>query len=490
MVLRPYQQRGVDKLHENWGAGVKRQVFVLPTGGGKTVCSAHVVSDAVDKLEHVLWMAGRKELIRQAARALVENGVSSVGMISPDHHADRWAKVQVASLDTLVARGWRPKADLIVFDECQHSPAATYRELLLAYPDARVLGLTATPARGDGKALGDLFEALVVGAKYSELIADGFIVPCRVFQSPKHLGRDLAQKPLDGFRMVEQKGYAGLQWFAFAGSVRDAEEQVGLFRMAGIKAALVTGKTAGRERDRIFADFRAGRFQVLWNVNVASEGTDVPEAAGVLLSGPCGNAMIYLQRVGRALRAAPGKTTAVLLDLVGVSLPGVYDVPTVDREYSLEGRPITVAGTPLKSCPKCGSTIPASLAVCDSTMPDGTPCLHVFQGTPRKAPKVWNLELQEAIDAAGGDVKLVAKDAKLREAEVLLKLARTNGYDVLWAVQKYRKTFGDKAFPKQLLSAAERRFIYEKFVAQGKAAKWKPVAARVKYKALMGEWPD
>src|SRR5207247_6813970 len=119
-----------------------------------------------------LWLVHRHELIRQAAEQLRAAGYD-VGCISPLHEPDQWAPVQVASVDTLLARNIRPEAALVVWDECHHSPAETYRKVLEPYDSALHVGLTATPQRRDGKPLGDLYDALVVGAQYSALIADG-----------------------------------------------------------------------------------------------------------------------------------------------------------------------------------------------------------------------------------------------------------------------------------------------------------------------------
>ena len=486
--LWPHQSRALATLLERWQS-VRSIVAVMPTAGGKSRLGAAVVLDAVERGQRTLWLAHRKELIEQAAATLVANGVRDIGIISPHHHADRYAKTQVASIDTLLARKWSPEADLVVYDEAHRAPAKTRRGLVQHYADARRLGLTATPQRSDGQGLNDLFDAMVVAANYSELIAGGFIVPCRVFQPPEYLRTDLAKDPLDALRELQQKGLAGLQWIAFGRDVKDCENRVREFRMGGIRSTLVTGKTSKTDRDRIFADFRSKKFQVLWNVDVCSEGTDIPGVGGVLLAANCGNAMVYLQRVGRGLRSAPGKEFAVLLDLVGVSLPTVYDVPTRDRVYSLDGRPITVEGAPLKSCPKCGSTVPAHLEKCDSFMPDGAPCGHVFEGKPRKAPKIWNLELREAVDALGGDVNAVAPDLKMGEAKRLLSEARARKYDVMWAIQNYQHLFSGERFPMQLVTAQEKREQYAKMAAAGKARGAKPSAAGMKFKAIFGWFP-
>ena len=489
LELWPHQSRTLAELHTRWEANVRSLIAVMPTGAGKSRLGAAAVSDLVKQGKRTLWLAHRKELVEQAAATLVQNGIRDVGLISPHHRPNRYAPVQVASIDTLLARGWRPPADLVVFDEAHRAPSRTRRALLGGYDSARLLGLSATPQRGDGQPLNDLFDELVVGANYSELIAAGHIVPCRVFQPPEYVRSDLAREPIDAFREIEAGGFAGLRWIAFGRDVKQCEQRVSEFRMAGVRSTLVTGQTPKAQRTRIFSDFREGKFQVLWNVDVCTEGTDLPFVGGILLASNCGNAMVYLQRVGRGLRAHAGKEYAVLLDLVGVSRPEVYDVPTRDRTYSLDGRPITVEGAPLKNCPKCGSTVPAHLEKCDSTMPDGSPCNHVFQGKPRKQPKILNLQLREAVEAVGGDVHAVGPEHKMAEAKRVLAEAREKGYDIMWAVSQYQHLFLGERFPMQLVKTEEKRRQYMKMAQNAKAKGHKPMAAAAKFKAVFGWFP-
>src|SRR5574340_1220981 len=168
-------------------------------------------------------------------------------------------------------------------------------------------------------------------------------------------------------------------------------------------------------------------FGLHWSVRVRA----VPSAATALLAANCSSAGAMLQKVGRVLRPAPGKSFAVCVDLIGMTLDDVYGLPTADRVYSLTGRAIAVEGAPLKCCPKCGSTIPAGMPMCDGFMPDGSACGYVFEKRPHRLAKIYNLELQEAVDRAGGDIRLVSREAKINEAVALLRMARTNGYDIL-----------------------------------------------------------
>lgn len=437
-TLRPYQSAAVAEVLAAWAAGTLRVVLVLPTGGGKTLtASALVQQELADPAGRVVWLAHRRELLTQAAAALRSLGCD-VGIVSPVHAPDPWARVQVASLDTLLSRGQRPAASLVVADECHHMAADTYRTLLDAYPDARMLGLTATPQRGDGRPLGDLFEKLIVGATYPQLIAlhqdctDQGLVPCRVFRPKEYLGSDLAREPLDAWRDLQRMGLDG-PCFAFARSIPEARAQREAFDGAGIASGIVTGMCGNSERADTLAAFRDGRIRVLWNVFVLTEGVDVPSASVCLLARGCGNAGTYLQMVGRVLRPIPGKAHAVLVDLPGVS--HVHGLPTADRAYALDGRPISVVGESLKNCPQCGACVPSAENPCEM-------CGYLWPAVVRKRPRVWNLELAEAIEAAGGDAAAVGEEWRVREWDRLRALASGKEWSLYWAIKQFRELFG------------------------------------------------
>ena len=393
--------------------------------------------------------------------------------------------MQVASIDTLLARDRRPPATLIVYDECHHAAADTYRTVLDAYPDVRMLGLTATPQRGDGRALGDLFQALVVGARYPELIAAGHLVPCRVFRPPEYLGSDLAREPLSAWQHLQRAGLDG-QAFAFARDVKQAREQTAAFNAAGIPSAVVTGLCGSRSRAEALARFRSGAVRVLWNVFVLTEGVDVPDAAVCLLARGCGNAGTYLQMVGRVLRPAGSgdgrKTHAVLVDLPGVS--HVHGLPTADREYALDGRPIRVVGESLRNCPQCGHCQVSALPACES-------CGYEWPRVVRARPKVWDMELAEAIEAAGGDAAAVGEEWRVREWDRLRAVCRGKGFALWFAVKEFRALFGVE--PDAALMArcdeAERIGELKRLMRLQAERGFKKGFAAVRYKALFSAWP-
>lgn len=186
--LRPYQQKNVDDVAAHLRRGVGSVLYVLPTGGGKTVVACEAIRRTLDAGRSVLMLVHRRELLSQAARSLRKLGIEA-GVVDPDHAPDPSRPVHVASIDTVKARARRPEiaqwlasVDLAVIDEAHHAVAGGWQALLDGpLSGARRLGLTATPYRGDGKPLGDLFDVVVQGPGVAELTAAGFLAPAEVW---------------------------------------------------------------------------------------------------------------------------------------------------------------------------------------------------------------------------------------------------------------------------------------------------------------------
>lgn len=352
--LRAYQLEAIELVRARMRGGKHRIVLVMPTGSGKTRTGAEIVRQAEAKGSRILWLAHRTELVDQTCKTLAEYNID-VGAISAsscwDYRPD--APVQVASIQTLLARDHRPPANLIIWDECHHASegAEEWASLLDAYPGVRMLGLTATPERGDGAGLAPMFDDLVVGVSVRKLTEMGHLVPCEVIRPDKLLDRGhLAQPPLEAYRAHA----SGLQGFLFAKSVEEAEGCAREFTAAGVRSVAIHAKTPALERSAALQLFREGKIRILSNVYVFTEGTDLPMASVCILARGASTAGIYLQMAGRVLRPSPGKKQAILIDLRGVS--NEHGPPEEDRVYKLEGRGISRAGA---TCKVCGSPLVA-----------------------------------------------------------------------------------------------------------------------------------
>lgn len=418
MGLRPYQLRAIEAAREAYRRGARSICIVAPTGAGKTRLAVELSRSALGKGGSILWLAHREELIRQAVDALRREGVDP-GIVAPWSPL-RASLVQVASVQTLVARGTRPEASLLVADEAHHHLAEQWGEVAAAYPHAVRIGLTATPERQDGVAIGNLFDSLVVVAQPRELIESGYLVPVTVLR-PTHTTRHLAEDPVEAWRRWGDGGKA----IVFPASVRAAKDIVHRFEACGVPARAITGTTKPEDRELAIERFRSGSIRVLVGVHTLTEGLDVPDASVAILARGFASQGAYIQAVGRVMRPAPGKASATVIDLMGASID--HGLPDEDRVYSLEGRPIRIAdgAPPITQCEACGRVFRAD-AFRDATCPA---CGHVRRG--RLDPKVKR-ELVEKACSAHCDTRRTETLARLVET------ARKRGHKVGWAFIQFK----------------------------------------------------
>ena len=184
--LRPYQYKVISDLEPAIAAGRKRVIVIMPTGSGKTEVAAAIIKKAVAEQKRVLVLAHTREIIKQTSLKLSSHGIEH-GIIQAGLVADPGQCVQVASIQTLWSRAMRtdrmplPASDLLIIDEAHHCPANTYRRIIESYPTAVLVGLTATPCRGDGRGLGGIFETIIECPPIAELIEQKFLVRTRVY---------------------------------------------------------------------------------------------------------------------------------------------------------------------------------------------------------------------------------------------------------------------------------------------------------------------
>lgn len=341
--LRDYQNEAVAAVRAAWGGGMRRPAVVLPTGAGKTVVFAKLAaldlsSGAADR---VLVLAHRDELIRQAAGKIKSVAPHlRVGVVKANEDQCA-APVVVASVQTLrneLRRRRVRNVGLVIVDECHHATASTYTTILEHYADARAVGFTATMSRGDGVALGRVWEEVVYQRDIKYMITRGFLVPPRGIHvrvedldlasvkrtagdySDGDLGRALAASMAPGRIIDAYREHAqGRQTLLFVPTVEFARLMVERFTAAGVVARIVHGAQAPEERRDALAGFMAGRVQMLINCMVLTEGTDLPPASCVIVARPTTHAGLFIQMVGRVLRPHPGKTDALVLDIVGAT---------------------------------------------------------------------------------------------------------------------------------------------------------------------------
>ena len=386
VTLRAYQVRAIESLRASYRSGKRAPCLVLPTGAGKTVVCAEVIRSAVAGGKRVLFLVHRVELIAQSVHKLELAGVTHVRVIqAASDLGDPLAPVVVASIPTLSGKTWvdrMPVADLVVFDECHHVAARTWAALALSYPKAWILGLTATPERADGKALGDVFDSIVVGSTVSELTELGHLVPLRCYAPRQELeSQQMAISVATAYRELAE----GARAVVFCGTVEHANLVRDELRASGVTAEVVHGAMRADLRSEVLSQFRAGIVRCVVNVYVLTEGWDDPGASVCILARRPAHAGTFLQMVGRVLRPSPGKTHATLIDLCGSVLE--HGTPDAEREYCLDGKAIRVASRDaIWQCAACGCVLKSRPgAVCPNCGHDTS---RDASGRPIEAPLV------------------------------------------------------------------------------------------------------
>jgi superfamily II DNA or RNA helicase len=392
LSLRKYQQQGVSSIRLEYMERRNRVLYVLPTGGGKTVIFCYIAEQAAMKGNRICILVHRQELVSQTSEALDRLGVSH-GVISAGHSMDLSHGVQVASVWTLARRLHQVPADffqLLIVDEAHHAVAGSWAKVINHYRAAKVLGVTATPERLDGKGLGQYFDSMIVGPDSAWLTANGFLAPARVFAPPTKVDTSKLHVRGGDYRMEEAEDLmmqAGIMGdavahfrrhidpgtaIAFCCTIAHAQAVADAFKGAGYRAAALDGNMDKETRRALIAKLGTGEVQVLTSCQIISEGTDVPSVTGAILLRPTQSLSLYLQQVGRCLRPAPGKTHAIINDHVGNSLK--HGLPSDPREWSLEGRVKrqATAAPPVKVCPGCFAAIPTASRICPE-------CGHQFE---------------------------------------------------------------------------------------------------------------
>jgi DNA repair protein RadD len=452
MNLRPYQQQLVTEIRGQYQLGHRSVLAVLPTGGGKTVCFSYIAQAASIKGNRVLILVHRAELLDQASRAMpVPHGI-----IAANRGMDLSHAVQVASVQTVARRLHLLPRDffqLIVVDEAHHTSAGTWDKTIQHFHAAKLLGVTATPIRGDGRGLGGHYQVMVEGPTAQQLTDDGYLAPAKVLAPPgfdsaglrKRMGdfdtKDAEQRV--GTIMGDCVGHYrkhldGQTAIAFCCSVAHAEATARLFQSAGIAAASIDGTMSNERRRDLLSELGTGRLRVLTSCALIGEGVDVPSVGGCILLRPTASVGLHLQMIGRCLRPQDGKR-AVVLDHVGNTLRLGHHLEP--REWSLDGgaKRDREQAPSVKVCPQCFATSPSQAQVCSD-------CGHVFRAEVREL-KVVDGELQELAIAARARKQAQGGAQTL---EQLIALGQQRGYK------------NPTAWAKHLLAARQTRNQWSK----------------------------
>ena len=460
MTLRPYQLETIDKARAAFANGSRRICLQLPTGAGKTAILTGIIARlAAGKSAWIL--AHRDTLLTQIGQHLDKWGVP-FGIIAPGHSERRAVSVHVASIQTLARRidKMRTIPDLIIIDEAHHIEASTYQRILDAIPDARVIGVTATPERMDGKGLDNTFDSLILGPSLEWLTEREYLVPVHYYAPPidglRKIGVRMGDYSADDVEqfLTERKIYGHAvdhyrkiadrkRCLVFCRTVQSCYKVADEFNAAGYHFRPLEGSMTTAERARILADFRDGRIHGLTTCELVTEGFDVPACEVVLMLRPTLSRALYYQMIGRCMRPAPDKKFGVVIDPVGnvaehTATGNIYE----QIEWRFSGRENNrrkseedadaVKG---KFCGSCYLWMPASLTVCPA-------CGAAKETKPRKDMQAIDGDLVR-VDGSASIIPPTREDmAVYRERidramrdhniEEMLKISRELGYNAMW----------------------------------------------------------
>lgn len=336
MKLRDYQEEARTAIANEWEKGVKKTLLVLPTGCGKTIVFSKVIEDRVKLGERVLILAHRSELLDQASDKLAKaTGIFTATEKAEQSCLNSWFRVVVGSVQTLqrpkrLAQFDKDYFDTIVVDEAHHCISESYQRVLEHFSNANVLGVTATPDRGDMRNLGSYFESLAYEYTLPKAIKNGYLSPIKALTIPLELDLSAVSMQSGDFKASEVgtaldpyleqiademlKYCADKKTVVFLPLVKTSQKFRDILNEKGFKAAEVNGDS--KDRAEILDDFSKGKYNVLCNSMLLTEGWDEPSVDCIVVLRPTKVRSLYSQMVGRGTRLYPGKEDLLLLDFL------------------------------------------------------------------------------------------------------------------------------------------------------------------------------
>ena len=449
MILRDYQKTLFDEIHGCIKSGIRNPLVCSPTGSGKTATFCYIAHRSSSAGNRVLILVHRRELVTQTSATLKRFDVGH-GIIMPGVTPNPMALVQIGMVQTINRRIDKIKEpQLIIVDECHHAVSNTYASIMRAFPKSVQIGFSATPARLDGKGLGDYFGKIIMGPSVEWLMQNGHLVRPRYFSLPMRANLEGVKKRMGDYasdQLAERmdtravlgdavEHYAricnGSRAVVFCVNLKHAENTRQQFQNSGIPAGIIHGGQTNAERKQVIDELTEGRIKILTSVSVIEEGFDLPSAEAAILLRPTTSLGLHLQQIGRVLRPATDKK-AVILDHVGNLL--THGLAEDTREWSLDGIEKKKKGQNNEpathvQCKKCYAMHPRELTTCPE-------CGHVDEKRIRELKQIEGELIEiEAIKAA--PLELALHD--VRSAADIDKIRAAKGYKPGWAWHMKKK---------------------------------------------------
>lgn len=442
--LHPYQKKLVQQTRQELANGKNSVLIQSPAGSGKSVVIAEIARLTVKKGGYVLFMVHRKELVEQITDSFKENNVdlSHCTIMTVGRVKNRLGKL--------------PKPTLIITDETHHSLAKTYRNVYKFYLTTPRIGFSATPWRMNGKGLHDVYESMVKGPSVKWLISNKYLAPFKYYsvnlvnsdKLKKSSTGDYTNKSMDeavgktifGDVINTYKKVAnGQQAIVYAHSVEYSQIVANSFNQAGISARHVDAKTPSTKREQIMTDFKAGKIKIICNVDLISEGFNVPDCSTVILLRPTASLVLFIQQSMRSMRYKTGKVATIIDHVANYSRFGLpdddFDWTLDDREKKRNGRKDDAPA--IKTCDRCFRVVPAQSKICPF-------CGFEFEIEATEMQEDKNAKIEKI-----GEFKMVAdyknnqygkmKPDDADNVEDLYKIAKARGYKPGWAYMNAKR---------------------------------------------------
>lgn len=436
--LFDYQQRLVDETRQKLAEGNHGVLIVSPPGSGKSVIIAEIARLTVAKGGQVMFFVHRQELVNQITQSFQKQDVDLM-------------HCTIMTVGKIVNRlGKLPKPNLIICDESQHSRAKSYLKIFDYYKDVPRLGFTGSPWRMNGKGFDDIYSAMVEGQNVTWLIQHHHLAPYKYYsiklvddsKLKKSSTGDYTNNSIDDaigktifgdvVKTYREK-VPGQQAIVYAHDIEHSQATAAAFCAAGIEAVHADAKTPKTKRDQIMRDFKSGSIKVLCNVDLISEGFDVPDCSVVIMLRPTESLVLDIQQSMRCMRYKPNKVATIIDHVANYTRFGLPDTP---RQWSLEGRPKkkrqnNTKSIPVKTCPNCFAVVPTQCRVCPQC---GNEIKYDADG----------MEIDETASIEKvGEFKLTTDYSKIQTArkkpedaqsyKELLEIAKARGYKAGWA---------------------------------------------------------
>ena len=336
MSLRPYQEEAMQAVFREWGSGVKRTLLVLVTGGGKTIIFSKIIEQLVRKGERVLILAHRGELLQQAANKLyASTGLKCAVEKAEESSLGSWYRVVVGSVQSLMrekrlTQFSEDHFDTIIIDEAHHVLSDGYQKVISHFPSAKVLGVTATPDRGDMRNLGSVFETLAYEYTLPRAIREGYLSPIKAQTIPLQLDLSAVGVSAGDFKAGDighalepyleqiaaemEKVCKDRKTVVFLPLIATSQKMRNILIDHGFHAAEVNGESS--DRAETLAAFDRGEYNVLCNSMLLTEGWDCPSVDCVVVLRPTKVRSLYCQMIGRGTRLCEGKDHLLVLDFL------------------------------------------------------------------------------------------------------------------------------------------------------------------------------